>query len=240
MNYCMFEFRLIHWWEPWCKSRKKCVESMELYFQLMQNWNSFMKKAHNWSVQIWELFQTFHICLRLFWDMQKSGLKTVIEYKRLENKNLKFDSEGGESSNDSKKWQFGWNFVWTMPIFVANSLNQFWYLIKSSVWNIFQMIIIKRIGQDLEELGFWDSFETLLFAVGRKVCNKIRLKTILNKVKCQTMSYITYWISVNYWLLLAVVGCCWLLLAVVGCCWLLLAVVSCCWLYSSGGYPANL
>ncbi len=36
------------------------------------------------------IFQTLHICLRLFWDIQKSGLKTEIELKMSANKNLKF------------------------------------------------------------------------------------------------------------------------------------------------------
>ncbi len=91
---------------------------------------TLMENICNWSWQIWDLFQTLHVCLRLFWDIQKFRLKTEMESERYENKNLKFDLEE-KSSNDAKKWQFVLNFVSNIPPFLANGVDLFVYLIKT-------------------------------------------------------------------------------------------------------------
>ncbi len=73
-------------WEPWWESRKTHVKFTVFIFSWRGICTTLMENIRSQSMQIWDLFQTLHVCVRLFWDIQKCGLKTEIRSERYENK----------------------------------------------------------------------------------------------------------------------------------------------------------
>ncbi len=143
---------------------------------------TLMENMCNWSVQIWDSFQTLHVCLRLFWDIQKFRLKTEMESERYENKNLKFDLEE-KSSNYAKNGNLCWILSQTFPLFLQMAWIYFnswsrraW--INYNSWSNCLSEIFSQINNfkrlELEQGGI------LRLAWATFICNDDKMNYLLN------------------------------------------------------------